>query len=103
MIFPSSLVIYLVTCGTCNILYEGQTTQELRQRHYGHRSDIRSGTAGLGSHFKEYHGNGLDLKDKYKISTCMNSFSLVVAARLKKFIFKIIYFQMDRPKAIILT
>ena len=56
----SRWVIYLVTCTDCNIQYVGQTTQEMRQRHYGHRSDIKSGTAGLGSHFNEpFSNNGL--------------------------------------------
>ena len=58
----SSWVIYLVTCTACKIQYVGQTRQEMRQRHYGHRSDIKNGIAGLGSHFKEVHGNNLDLK-----------------------------------------
>ena len=63
----SRWVIYLVTCSACNIQYVGQTRQEMRQRHYGHRSDIKNGIAGLGSHFKEVHGNGLDLKVKQNL------------------------------------
>ena len=74
----SSWVIYLVTCTHCNIQYVGQTTQEMRQRHYGHRSDIRSGTAGLGSHFKEVHGHGLDLRSMANLEACMDSFRLVI-------------------------
>ena len=61
----------------------GQTTQEMRQRHYGHRSDIRSGTAGLGSHFKEVHGNGLDLGSKANLEACMDSFRLVIVASVR--------------------
>ena len=79
----SSWVICLVTCTHCNIQYVGQTTQEMRQRHYGHRSDIRSGTAGLGSHFKEVRGNGLDLGSKANLETCMDSFSLVIVASVR--------------------
>ena len=55
----------------------------MRKKHYGHRSDIRSGTAGLGSHFREVHGNGLDLKSKANLDTCMASFSLVVVASVR--------------------
>ena len=32
---------------------------ELRKRHYGHRRDVRSG---VGSHFRDVHGLGLDLQ-----------------------------------------
>ena len=79
----SSWVIYLVTCSACNIQYVGQTRQEMRQRHYGHRSDIKNGIAGLGSHFKEVHGNGLDLKDKQNLEECMKSFTLVIVASVR--------------------
>ena len=79
----SRWVIYLVTCTDCNIQYVGQTTQEMRQRHYGHRSDIKSGTAGLGSHFNEVHGNGLDLKIKENLEACMESFSLTIVASVR--------------------
>ena len=54
----------------CNIQYVGQTTQELRKRHYGHRSDIRNGTAGLGRHFYECHGQGKDLKKNEEQPAC---------------------------------
>ena len=79
----SSWVIYLVTCQACNIQYVGQTTQELRKRHYGHRSDVRNGTAGLGKHFKECHGQGKDLKVNENLDICMESFSLVVVASVR--------------------
>ena len=55
----------------------------MRQRHYGHRSDIKNGIAGLGSHFKEVHGNGLDLKDKQNLEECMKSFTLVIVANVR--------------------
>ena len=54
-------VIYLVRCRLCNVNYVGQTTRTMRQRHLGHRAEIRAGADGLGRHFLE-HGNGLDLK-----------------------------------------
>ena len=79
----SSWVLYVVTCQTCRIQYVGQTTQEMRKRHYGHRSDVRSGTAGLGSHFHEKHGVNLDLQIKEDLKTCMEGFSLVIVASVK--------------------
>ena len=76
-------VVYVVTCTTCNIQYVGQTTQEIRKRHYGHRSDIRNGVAGLGSHFRDMHGQGLDLKLEANLNTCMDSFRLAVVASVR--------------------
>ena len=73
----------MVTCTTCNIQYVGQTTQEMRKRHYGHRSDVRSRTAGLGSHFHDMHGLGMDLRKDEDLSTCMSSFRLTIVASVK--------------------
>eukprot|EP00092_Neocalanus_flemingeri_P059049 GFUD01070478.1.p1 GENE.GFUD01070478.1~~GFUD01070478.1.p1 ORF type:complete len:597 (-),score=106.00 GFUD01070478.1:133-1923(-) len=79
----SSWVIYLVICTVCKIQYIGQTTNEMTQRHNGQRSDIRSGTPGLGFHFHEVHGNGLDLQDETNLNACMNSFSQEVVASVR--------------------
>ena len=79
----SSWVVYLVTCDACNMQYVGQTTQEMRRRHYGHRSDVRNGIAGLGSHFRDVHGQGLDLKSDDNLNTCMANFRLVVVASVR--------------------
>ena len=49
----------------------------MRRRHYGHRSDVRNGIAGLGSHFRDVHGQGLDLKSDDNLNTCMANFRLV--------------------------
>ena len=79
----SRWVVYVVTCTTCNIQYVGQTTQEMRKRHYGHRSEVRSGMAGLGSHFHDMHGMGLDLKKDQDLNTCLSSFRLTIVASVK--------------------
>ena len=79
----SRWVVYVVTCTTCNIQYVGQTTQEMRKRHYGHRHDVRSGIAGLGSHFHEVHGGGLDLSKEDDLRSCMSSFRLAIVASVK--------------------
>ena len=76
-------VVYVVTCTTCKIQYVGQTTQEMRRRHYGHRSDIRNGVEGLGSHFRDVHGQGLDLKLDANLNTCMDIFRLAVVASVR--------------------
>ena len=69
----STWVLYVVTCRTCKVQYVGQTRQEMRKRHYGHRSDIRNGIAGLGGHFNEKHGAGLDLTKKEDLKTWRDS------------------------------
>ena len=79
----SKWVVYVVTCTVCNIQYTGQTIQEVRKRHYGHRNEIRNGIAGLGSHFHDTHGAGMDLSQKQNLKTCMAGFSLVVVASVK--------------------
>ena len=56
-------LIYLVICRLFNINYVGQTTRTMRQRHLGHRAEIRSGADGLGRHFRD-HGKDLNLKNE---------------------------------------
>ena len=74
-----------MTCTTCSsVQYAGQTTQKLRKIHYGHRSDIRSGVSGLGSHFRNVHGVGLDLQEEVNLKTCMASFQLVAVGSVRQ-------------------
>ena len=81
----TSWVVYLVTCTECqyNSQYCGQTIQKMASRHYGHRSDIRQGTAGLGQHFKEIHGGGLDLSSDTNLDIAMRGFSLTIIASVR--------------------
>ena len=60
-----------------------QTVQKMVSRHYGHRSDIRQGTAGLGQHFKEVHGTGLDLSIDTNLDTAMRGFNLSIIASVR--------------------
>ena len=60
----STHLVYLVRCDLCNMDYVGQTTNTMKRRHLGHRSEIRSGADGVGRHFLENHGQGLNLKDE---------------------------------------
>ena len=76
-------MVYIVTCTTCNFQYVGKTNQEIRKRHYGHRCDVRNGIAVLGSHFKEVHGGGMNLKDDHNLKTCLSNFKPVIVASVK--------------------
>ena len=58
----STHIVYLASCLLCGVDYIGQSVRTMRARHLGHRSEIRSGADGLGRHFLEHHGQGLDLK-----------------------------------------
>ena len=79
----SSWVIYLVTCQACNIQYIGQTTQTMAARHYGHRREVKEGLDGLGRHFLDVHGVGLDLSKKADLARCLQDFNLVVIGSVR--------------------
>ena len=79
----SSWVIYVVTCEECNIQYTGQTRQTMVARHYGHRSEVKQGADGLGRHFKEVHGVGMDLFKKEDLARCLESFNLQIIGSVK--------------------
>ena len=79
----SSWVIYCVTCLECQVQYIGQTIQTMVARHYGHRNEVRNGLDGIGRHFKEKHGQGLDLFSKTDLAKCLQSFDLQVIASVK--------------------
>ena len=79
----SSWVIYVVTCLACQVQYIGQTKQTMVARHYGHRTEVKEGLDGLGRHFKEVHGQGLDLYKKEDLATCLESFQLKVIASVR--------------------
>jgi hypothetical protein len=57
----------------------------MRARHLGHRSLIRSGADGLGRHFLEQQGQGLNLKnsDIFEESV-MRYFSLTIVASVER-------------------
>jgi hypothetical protein len=79
----STWVVYVVTCIDCQVQYVGQTTQTMAARHYGHRREVRTGADGLGRHFLEEHGVGLDLSKKEDLATCLESFHLQVMGSVK--------------------
>lgn len=45
-------VVYLINCKDCGKQYVGETGDELRVRHCGHRQEIRKGNTPLGQHFQ---------------------------------------------------
>ena len=76
-------IIYLVKCRLCNVNYVGQSTRTMRQRHLGHRAEIRSGADGLGKHFRD-HGAGLDLKNETVFEEhIMQHFELTIIASVE--------------------
>ena len=79
----SSWVIYVVTYLDCQVQYIGQTTQTMVGRHYGHRREVKGGEDGLGRHFLEVHGAGLDLSKKEDLARCLENFKLVVIASVR--------------------
>ena len=47
----TTFCVYLVTCGLCSAQYTGQTSRSMRDRHYGHRSEVKRNEEGVGAHF----------------------------------------------------
>ena len=55
-----------------------------RKRHLGHRAEIRGGADGLGRHFLEKHGAGLNLKDEKTFEeNVMKHFKLTIIASVE--------------------
>ena len=79
----STWVIYVVTCTDCQIQYTGQTTQTMVGRTYGHRQEVKGGLDGLGRHFLDVHGAGLDLSKKEDLATCLQTFHLQIIASVR--------------------
>ena len=52
-------------------------------RHYGHRREVKTGAYGLGKHFLEVHGLGLDISKREDQATCLENFSLQVMGSVK--------------------
>ena len=77
-------LVYLAHCTLCNVDYVGQTVQQMRKRHLGHRAEIRGGADGLGRHFLEKHGAGLNLKDEKTFEeNVMKHFKLTIIASVE--------------------
>ena len=58
----TTFCVYVLTCKLCLAQYTGQTTKTAQKRHYGHRSEIKRGEEGMGTHFKQHAMSmGIDL------------------------------------------
>ena len=56
----------------------------LPPRHLGHRTEIRSGADGLGRHFLDNHGQGLNLKNEDIFEqNVMQHFTLTIIASVE--------------------
>ena len=77
-------LVYLATCLICSSQYVGQTTKEMRQRHSGHRSEIKRRADGLGAHFYDHAIEmGLDLSKSSKMSILMENFQLSIVGSVQ--------------------
>ena len=80
----STHVVYLVTCHICNSQYVGQTTKEMRRRHYGHRDEVKRASDGVGEHFNLHAVElGLDLKSSKDMEVLMKNFQLAVVGSVQ--------------------
>ena len=77
-------MVYLSTCGICSSQYVGQTTMEMRRRHYGHRDEVKRGSDGIGEHFhKHAQEMRLDLRKGDDFERIMREFKLVIVGSVQ--------------------
>ena len=77
-------VVYVATCLLCQCQYVGQTTKEMRRRHYGHRDEIKRRSDGIGEHFNDHAIQlGLDLKKSRDMEELMKSFKLTIVGSVQ--------------------
>ena len=56
----SSYIVYLGTCKKCGGQYVGKTTRKFKQRHSGHKQEVKRSYGGLGHHYGGQSGCGYD-------------------------------------------
>ena len=80
----TSFCVYLVTCGLCSAQYTGQTTRSMRDRHYGHRSEVKRNEEGLGAHFYNHAQElNLNLSVQNNMEELMKHFKLSIIASVE--------------------
>ena len=80
----STHVVYLATCSICSSQYVGQTTMEMRRRHYGHRDEVKRGSDGIGEHFHQHADDmRLDLRKGEDMDRLMSEFKLVIVGSVQ--------------------
>ena len=78
-------LVYLATCLICQSQYVGQTSNEMRKRHYGHRSEIKRRSDGLGAHFHDHAvAMGLDLRKSREMDNMMDNFQLSMVGSVQQ-------------------
>ena len=71
--------VYLVNCELCQSQYTGQTIRSMRDRHYGHRNEVKRCEEGFGAHFYN-HARQLNIDVQNNIDEIMKHFSLTIIA-----------------------
>ena len=80
----NTIFFFQVTCSKCRKQYVGKTEQELRQRHYGHRREIETGSSPLGKHFAQGCGyTSWRFQVNYSLSSRIEAVFFVVPSLTK--------------------
>ena len=74
--------VYLVSCGLCQAQYTGQTFRTMRDRHYGHRNEVKRCEEGLGAHFNK-HAQDLNIDVQRNLDDIMQYFNLTIIASVE--------------------
>jgi hypothetical protein len=74
--------VYVVTCGLCSAQYTGQTTKTMRERHYGHRSEVKRKEDGVGAHFF-HHAEELGINLDTNMEDIMQYFNITIIASVE--------------------
>ena len=78
----TTFCVYVVTCGLCSAQYTGQTTRSMRERHYGHRSEVKRKEDGVGAHFFD-HAEELGINLDTDIENIMQHFNITIIASVE--------------------
>ena len=71
-----------MTCGLCSAQYTGQTTKTMRERHYGHRSEVKRKEDGVGAHFF-HHAEELGISLETDMEEIMQHFKITIIASVE--------------------
>ena len=78
----TTFCVYVVTCGLCSSQYTGQTTKTMRERHYGHRSEVKRREDGVGAHFFN-HAEELSINLDTHMEEIMKYFNITIIASVE--------------------
>ena len=56
----STFIVYLGTCKKCSGQYVGKSTRQFKQRHSGHKQEVKRSYGGLGHHYGGTDGCGYE-------------------------------------------